>query len=188
MKRFPLAALLLLILCLACACGPAPEEAEVVETEAEVQPPVPILVGTVVNTDNVNLRVSPSQEARIIDNVVAGTLLLVDDEESADGWYKVSARGDVAYVYADFLYVTQWHTGDQVTLGTVLNERDQVPVREKPSSSGKVLTKAVRYQCFVVLEENVSDKYIEVDYLGEPAYLPLDSMELETLCIEDALL
>ena len=181
--------MLTLALCLLSACGELAEEAT--DDSAGAEQPAksePVQVGIVVDTDNVNLRVAPSQEARIIDNVLAGSMLEVIGEESEDGWYKVVARGELAYVYAEFLYVKQYKTGDEITIGTVLKDRDQVELRSAPSATAEVVTKAARYQRFVVLQENVDDKWCKVDYKGEPAYLPLDSLQLETLCIEDALL
>ena len=78
--------------------------------------------------------------------------------------------------------------GDEITVGTVLKDRDQVELRSAASATAEVVTKAVRYQRFIVLQENVDDKWCKVDYKGEPAYLPLDSLEQETLCIKDLLL
>ena len=190
MKRILLLFLVVSALCLLCACGdPSSDSADQPDGGAESDAaPVPVLVGVVVDTDNVNLRVAPSQESRIIDNLVAGSMLRVVEEEAKDGWYQVIARGDTAYVYADFLYVSQWQSDDEVTLGTVLKDRDQVELRSSPSATAEVVTKAVRYQRFVVLQENVSDKWCKVDYKGSELYLPVDSLKLETVCIVDALL
>lgn len=190
MKRILLLFLVVSALCLLCACGdPSSESADPIDDGAgEDAAPVPVLVGVVVDTDNVNLRVAPSQEARIIDNVVAGTMMRVSSEEPKDGWYQVIVRGDTAYVYADFLYVSQWQSDDEVTLGTVLKDRDQVGLRSSPSTTAEVVTKAVRYQRFVVLQENVSENWYKVDYKGSELYLPAGSLKLETLCISDALL
>ena len=189
MKRVFFLTVLALVLCLLCACAEPVEEP--VDGDAGAEKPAsaqPVQVGIVVDTDNVNLRVAPSQEARIIDNVLAGSMLEVIGEESEDGWYKVVVRGELAYVYAEFIYVKQYKAGDEVTVGTVLKDRDQTELRSAPSATAEVVIKAVRYQRFIVLQENVEDKWCKVDYKGEPAYLPLDSLQLENLCIEDVLL
>jgi uncharacterized protein YgiM (DUF1202 family) len=189
LKRVFFLTVLALVLCLLCACAEPVEEP--VDGDAGAEKPAsaqPVQVGIVVDTDNVNLRVAPDQEARIIDNVLAGTMLEVIGEESEDGWYQVVARGELAYVYAEFLYVKQYKLGEEVTVGTVLKDKDQVELRSATSATAEVLTKAVRYQRFIVLQENVDDKWCKVDYKGEPAYLPQDSLELETLCIKDLLL
>ena len=188
MKRLWFLTALLLFACLLGACGQRPE-AETESAEASpAEPPRPLLVGTVVDTDNVNLRLGPSAEARIIDNVRAGSLLAVKSEEPQDGWYQVALRGDWAYVYADFLYVSQWQSDDEVVIGTVRKDSDQVELRAAPSDTAEVVARAVRYQRFIVLREEVDEAWCQVDYKGEKAYLPLDSLELATLCIEDALL
>ena len=86
MKRFFFLTVLTLALCLLCACGEPVEEP--VDGDAGAEQPAsaePVQVGIVVDTDNVNLRVAPSQEARIIDNIVAGSMLEVIGEESEDG-------------------------------------------------------------------------------------------------------
>ena len=244
MKRFLLFVMMLsLVLCLLCACSqPAPEEAE--ETAAEAAAPVrTIQVGVVVDTDYVNLRHGPSRDARIVDYIVAGSLLEVEkpdtqpkeqeneteeaaetaeaatedttdaeDEEEyteeeleeeedenrpqpsvkypedAEGWYKVVIRGDRAYVYEDFLYVSEWKSDDQVTIGTVLKDKGQTDLKSEPSATADVLTQAVPYQQFIVLDEDVDGKWYKVDYKGEPAYLPLGCLKLETMTIEEALL
>ena len=236
--------MLSLALCLLCACGqPAEEETE--ETAAEVAAPArTIQVGVVVDTDYVNLRHGPSRDARIIDYIVAGSLLEVekadpqpkeqeneqdndteqaaadvaeepseaedeedysedelDEEEDenrprpsvkypedAEGWYKVVVRGDRAYVYEDFLYVSEWKSDDQVTIGTVLKDKGQTDLRSEPSATADILTQTVPYQQFIVLDEDVDSKWYKVDYKGEPAYLPLGCLTLETMTIEDALL
>lgn len=185
MKRVFFLTVLALVLCLLCACAEPVDGDAGAEKTASAQP---VQVGIVVDTDNVNLRVAPDQEARIIDNVLAGTMLEVIGEESEDGWYQVVARGELAYVYAEFLYVKQYKLGDEITVGTVLKDRDQVELRSAASATAEVVTKAVRYQRFIVLQENVDDKWCKVDYKGEPAYLPLDILEQETLCIKDLLL
>ena len=236
--------MLSLAFCLLCACGqPAAEEAE--ETAAETAAPArTIQVGVVVDTDYVNLRHGPSRDARIIDYIVAGSLLEVekadpqpkeqeneqdndteqaaadvaeepseaedeedysedelDEEEDenrprpsvkypedAEGWYKVVVRGDRAYVYEDFLYVSEWKSDDQVTIGTVLKDKGQTDLRSEPSATADILTQTVPYQQFIVLDEDVDSKWYKVDYKGEPAYLPLGCLTLETMTIEDALL
>ena len=122
-----------------------------------------------------------------LDNVMAGTMLRVAKEEPEDGWYRVIVRGDVAYVYADFLYVSQWESGTEFTRGTVTKDVDEVELRSAASATADVIATAGRYQQFVVLEENVDDKWYRVDYKGADAYLPLGALALENVCIDDVL-
>ena len=249
MKRFLLFIMLSLALCLLCACG-QPEAEETEDTAAEAAAPArTIQVGVVVDTDYVNLRHGPSRDARIVDYIVAGSLLEVekadpqpkeqendkedavetskdaaeaedtaedtveaedeeeyseeelDEEEDenrprpsvkypedAEGWFKVVIRGDRAYVYEDFLYVSEWKSDDEVTIGTVLKDKGQTDLKSEPSATAEVLTQTVPYQQFIVLDEDVDGKWYKVDYKGEPAYLPLGCLKLETMTIEDALL
>ena len=189
MKRYILIILLALSLCLLCACVQPNDEdaADDGVLTADAIPNELITVGVVVDTDNVNLRQAPSQEARIIDNVMAGTMLRVAKEEPEDGWYRVIVRGDVAYVYADFLYVSQWESGTEFTRGTVTKDVDEVELRSAASATADVIATAGRYQQFVVLEENVDDKWYRVDYKGADAYLPLGALALENVCIDDVL-
>ncbi|MBR2783379.1 MAG: SH3 domain-containing protein [Firmicutes bacterium] len=186
MKRIICLQLFVLSLCLLAACGQ--QSVEESAAEPETAPSPPILVGMVVDTDNVNLRIAPDEESRIIDNLVAGSLLEVTEEEPLNGWYQVMLRGDAAYIYQDFLYVSQRHAGDEVVLGTVLKDQDQVELRMEPSTNAVIIEKAVRYQQFLVLDPGDGSGWIKVDYKGEPAWLPEGCLKLETVCIDDLLL
>lgn len=188
MKRFFCMALLMLVLSLLCACGEPAAETTEPSGAADTAPARPLLVGVVVDTDNVNLRLAPSQEARIIDNVLAGSMLEVETAEPEDGWYQVVIRGDRAYVYADFLYVSQWQSGQEFTRATVLRDQSQVELRAAPSATADNLAQALPYHSFVAEQEDGEGQWCRVDYKGQPAYLPRSSVELETLRIEDALL
>ena len=114
MKRFWFITALLLSLCLLCACGQPTEEAdEDAAAAVEEAPPARTLqVGVVVDTDYVNLRHGPSRDARIIDYIVAGSLLEVEkadpqtngtenDTEDAAGETAEAAAEDTAETAED---------------------------------------------------------------------------------------
>lgn len=188
MKRIACLVILALILFGLCSCAaPEPDQAE--SPELPVVSAQPIWVGVVVDTDSVNLRLAPSQEARIIDNVLAGTMLQAAGSEAEDGWYQVTLRGDTAYVHADYLYVSEW-AGEQeeFTRATVRREIDQTNLLSAPDEGGEALATVRRYHSFVVLDEEAEDGWCQVDYKGSPAYLPLSAVTLEQVCLGDVLL
>lgn len=94
---------------------PEPEVTEVPEEEPEItQVPSEEAVIVTVIGDDVNLRVSPSEDADVVTTVEAGTQLTVLETVTAeDGttWYRVSYEGTEAYIRSDMVQVVE--TGDE---------------------------------------------------------------------------
>ena len=92
-----------------------PEVTEVPEEEPEItQVPSEEAVIVTVIGDDVNLRVSPSEDADVVTTVEAGTQLTVLETVTAeDGttWYRVSYEGTEAYIRSDMVQVVE--TGDE---------------------------------------------------------------------------
>ena len=94
------------------------EEPEVTEAPTEeptvTEAPAEEAVIVTVIGDDVNLRVSPSEDADVVTTVEAGTQLTVLETVTAeDGttWYRVSYEGTEAYIRSDMVQVVE--TGDE---------------------------------------------------------------------------
>ena len=81
------------------------EEMNINETVVEEQTPEPVVeeteevvevIGHIDSCKKLNIRVKPHPAARIVAVLEAGTELIIDEEKSTAGWYKVrEAEGSV---------------------------------------------------------------------------------------------
>ncbi len=186
-----LSVLLILLFALLAGCHQAePETGDLPDSEdteplEDAQKVSTVQVGMVVDGAVVNIRIEPSTEGRILDTVQRGALLEVVSGPEA-GWYEVRCRGDIAYVNADYLYVSEWLTDKPVTVGTVTGS-DAVNVRQTPSTSGNILFTAAENDQFIVLQANSSEGWHQVSYRGGSAYISTEYLTLTEATIGELL-
>lgn len=191
-RRVLLCLVMLLCFCLLCAgCGKAPDAEADAPPAPDAQEPLDqpakmLRIGAVVDAVVVNVRIEPSTDARILDTVQRGDMLEVVSGPS-DGWCEVRCRGDLAYISADYLYISEWKDGTVVTVGTVDGGDGAVNVRKSPSTTGDILFVAEKNEHFLLLEENSSQGWHQVSYRGEAAYISAEFLTLKRTTINDAL-
>ena len=175
----------------ACQQGEPQPQAEAPPQQESAPPPAvderTLLVGTVVNATLVNIRQQPNTDSRIIDNALRGVMYRLSSAEPIDGWYEIVSHGETAYIYQDYLYVTEWQSGAQLTVGRVVNTDSAVNIRQEASLDAPIVASAGKNESFIVLQPDIAEGWHQIDLAGTPAYIGTAFLEMQTLSIEDAL-
>ena len=196
MKKLFLLLMLFCVLLLFSACGektpdgtenPSDQE-NTGQTELSTENPVYQDIGIVVDTDYVNVRITPSMDGRIINTALRGTIFsvlttgILDDAENE--WIEVLCYGDKAYISADYLYHTAWDEKEPVMIATITEAN--TPVYGDPEGE-TVLYYAGKYEQLIVEEENQSTGYYKVFDTQYSAYVAFDSVSVEEGSLTDLL-
>lgn len=167
MKRMTgllLAALLLFALVPAAAFAESEQTGEARENESSV---------TIVNCKTaVNIRKGPSSKTAKIGSAKNGQVFKLLGTEANGKWYRIQYTASKAgYVFHDYAKVGS-ETPDPFpdgTTGTIVNCKTQVNVREKASSSSRLLGTAKKGETFKVLGK--SGNWVKIDFDGEDGFV-----------------
>ena len=84
------------------------KENEVLETLIDIEPEPATPMTGVVNATRLNIRESPSMNAKIVAVVPVFTELLIDSDQSDDEWYSVcTASGIEGFCMKEFVVIQQ---------------------------------------------------------------------------------
>jgi len=99
---------------------------DALKTEPEVQKEVIVKSG-VVTADILNIRSGPSTNDTILGKLAIGSN--VDIIEEADDWYQIKFDSGVAYVYSEYVYLTE--TGDLSTASASVSDGSDIVIYAK---------------------------------------------------------
>ena len=162
------------------------------EEDAATPAPPPgetITVGTACNAAIVNIRIEPDGESRIVDNAMRGDMYQVLDyrEGAETEWYKIICMGDTAYISADYLFITQWESGTELTLGTVVNSDEVVGIYSSADSESPVVLGALKGEQYLVIYDDSENGWYKLGFPEGEGYISSDYLEVKTVTIENAL-
>ena len=123
---------------------------------------------TATTTGNLNLRDKASTGGKILTTIPKGKTVTILSEKDANGWYKVSYGGKTGYVSGAYLNAkTNSSTTTTIKTGTAT---ENLNVRDKASTSGKILTTIPKGKTLQVLSEKDANGWYKVSYGGKIGY------------------
>ena len=123
---------------------------------------------TATTTENLNLRDKASTGGKILTTIPKGKAVTLLSERDANGWYKVSYGGKTGYVSGDYLN-TQTNSSTTTTTKTGI-ATENLNLRDKASTSGKILTTIPKGKTLQVLSEKDANGWYKVSYGGKTGY------------------
>ncbi|WP_053364192.1 SH3 domain-containing protein [Bacillus sp. FJAT-27251] len=118
----------------------------------------------IASADNLNVRVSPALNARVIGKLAKGTKVKVQSQEN--GWAKIVYQGQAAYVSGQYLSFTsstpQAGSAASRPAGEATVTASSLYVRDSGSLNGKVVGQVSRGEKFRILEEK--DNWLKIEY------------------------
>ncbi len=189
-KWLQLGVALLLLLALS-ACGgqtQTPEnDSPPPPVEEEPEETVMILVGVLVDGERINIRSGPSTDSEILGVAHQGQMFQVLAQNVAPGWHQLAYGDGVAYISADYLYLSEWEQEAQFLLGIVVDVQGYVNVRNQPSDQGEIVGTGILGATFVVRKENYQPGWHQVDWRGSAAYINARYLQVEQTSIVEAI-
>ena len=103
------------------------------------------LIGTVINTNSLNVRSTPDTSKASIGKLSKGQKVTIISQET-NGWYKINFNGKVGYVSGKYISVQKAPAPDYTITnmdktGVVTGVKDTLNVRNMPNTKGTVLFK-----------------------------------------------
>ncbi|MEG1537436.1 MAG: hypothetical protein RR387_04045 [Clostridiales bacterium] len=189
-KLLPFFLIFLMMLVGACGKHAEPQLVAADTSPAAIpdeQKKVMIIVGALINSNQVNIRSVPSVEGEILGKAHLGQMFKVTEQNAAAGWHEVIYQGKPAYINGDYLYLSEWDEEARLLIGTVIDVENQVNIRNGTSLSAEIVGMGKLGATFIVRKENYAEGWHQIDLQGSAAYISSTYLKINQTTIKDVL-